>query len=68
MKDDLVSLLRDRGEKLYRIDFYKRKLDQASIRPLDIKTLDDFKKIPFTSSSEVLGELKRKPSVCSLSK
>lgn len=38
MKDDLVSLLRDRVEKLYRMDFYKRKLDQASIRPSDIKT------------------------------
>jgi phenylacetate-CoA ligase len=36
------------------------------MKPSDIKTLDDFKKIPFTTSSEYLRELKRRPSECSL--
>ena len=66
MSEDLMKLLRDQVEKLYRMGFYKGKLEQAGIKPSDIKTLDDFKKIPFTSGSELLGELRRRPSECSL--
>jgi len=66
MKGELVRLLRDQVEKVYRMDFYKRKLDQAGVNPFDIKTLDDFKNIPFTTRSEYLTELKKRPSECSL--
>jgi len=61
-----IGLLRRQIEKLYQLRFYKNKLDEAGIKPSRIKTFDDFKKIPFTSSSEILEELKKKPSECSL--
>jgi phenylacetate-CoA ligase len=66
MDEKVATILADQLDKLYSIDFYKRKLDQAGVKPSDIKTLDDFKKIPFTTSSEYLAELKRRPSECSL--
>ncbi len=40
-------------QKLYDIDFYKKKFDKAGINPSDIKTVNDFKRIPFTKSSVV---------------
>jgi phenylacetate-CoA ligase len=66
MDEKVAIILADQLQKLYSTDFYKRKLDQAGVKPSDIKTLDDFKKIPFTTSSEYLTELKRRPSECSL--
>jgi len=61
-----VNLLKEQIKKLYRLNFYKKKLDRAGIKPSGIKTLDDFRKIPFTSSAEILEELKKRPSECSL--
>ncbi len=61
-----IKDLREQIKKLYRLNFYKKKLDQAGIKPSGIKTLDDFRKIPFTSSSEFLEELKKRSSECSL--
>jgi phenylacetate-CoA ligase len=61
-----IKDLRGQITKLYRLNFYKRKLDQARITPSQIRTLDDFRKIPFTSSSEIVEELRKKPSECSL--
>jgi len=58
--------LKRQVEKLYKMDFYKKKFDQAGITPPEIKTIDDFRKIPFTHSSELLEELKKRPSECSL--
>jgi phenylacetate-CoA ligase len=64
--NEKMNLLRRQIAKLYQLRFYKKKLDQAGIKPSGIKTLDDFRKIPFTSSSEILEELKKRPSECSL--
>src|SRR3990172_10326954 len=61
-----IKDLRGQITKLYGLNFYKRKLDQARITPSQIRTLDDFRKIPFTSSSEIVEELRKKPSECSL--
>jgi len=61
-----INLLRRQIRKLYGLNFYKNKLDQARIKPSQIRTLADFRKIPFTSSSEMLEELKKRPSECSL--
>jgi len=61
-----IKDLRAQITKLYQLNFYKDKLEEAGIRPSGIKTLDDFRRIPFTSSSEILEELKKKPSGCSL--
>jgi len=61
-----IEELREQIKKLYRLNFYKNKLDQAGIKPSRIKTIRDFRKIPFTSTSEILEELRKKPSDCSL--
>ena len=61
-----IDDLKEQVEKLYRLDFYRNKLDQAGITPSDIRTFDDFRKIPFTQSSEFLKELKKNPAECSL--
>ncbi|WP_340818783.1 phenylacetate--CoA ligase [Methanolobus sp. WCC4] len=34
-------------------DFYKERFDEAGVRPEDIKTLDDLKKLPFTYKSDL---------------
>jgi phenylacetate-CoA ligase len=61
-----IKNLREQIKKLYRLNFYKNKLDQVRIKPSQIQTLNDFRKIPFTSSAEMLEELRKKPSECSL--
>ena len=43
-----IKDLKEQIKKLYRLNFYKKNLDQAGIKPSRIKTLDDFRKIPFT--------------------
>jgi phenylacetate-CoA ligase len=64
--EERIDELKEQIEKLYRLGFYKNKLDQVRIKPTDIQTIDDFKKVPFTLSSEILKELKKKPSQCHL--
>jgi phenylacetate-CoA ligase len=61
-----IKDLREQIKKIYRLNFYKNKLDQDGIKPSRIKTLDDFRRIPFTSSSEILEELRKRPAECSL--
>lgn len=34
-------------------DFYRRKFDEAGVRPEDINTLDDLKKLPFTTAQDL---------------
>jgi phenylacetate-CoA ligase len=63
---EMIEVVNKQVKKLYRIDFYRKKLDRAGVKPSSIKTIDDFRKIPFTSSSELLEELKKRPSECSL--
>ena len=58
--------LKNQVQKLYSLDFYKNKFNAAGIKPSDIRTVNDFKKIPFTKSPEILEELKKRPSECSL--
>src|SRR4030042_1819080 len=64
--DERIKILRKQVERLYGLNFYKNKLEQARIKPSRIKTLRDFRKIPFTSISEILEKVKKKPSECSL--
>ena len=40
---------------------YKKKYDQAGIKPSDIKTLSDISRVPFTVKEELLESQKRKP-------
>ncbi|CAN2041076.1 phenylacetate-CoA ligase [Candidatus Magnetomoraceae bacterium gMMP-15] len=41
-------------ERVYAtVPFYKQKFDEAGIKPLDIKSLDDMKRIPFTTKQDL---------------
>jgi phenylacetate-CoA ligase len=61
-----IEAIRDQVARLYRIEFYRKKLDGAGIRPSDLRTFEDFRRIPLTGNSEILDELKKRPSQCSL--
>ena len=57
-RDELVQyqldLLRKQMAYLYeRSPMYRRKFDQAGVRPEQIKTLDDVQRIPFTTKDEL---------------
>ncbi len=41
--------------------FYRRKLDQAGVRPGDIQTLDDIRRLPFTTKEELLSDQHTSP-------
>ncbi|MEW5913940.1 MAG: AMP-binding protein [Thermodesulfobacteriota bacterium] len=62
----VLGLLQAQIDKLYRTEFYRRKLEAASLKPADIKTTADFARIPFTTSAEFQAEIRKKPSQCSL--
>ena len=36
------------------VDFYRRKFDEAGLTPDDIKTLDDLRKVPFTTRKDLM--------------
>jgi phenylacetate-CoA ligase len=36
------------------VDFYRKKFDEAGVTPDDIKTLDDLKRIPFTTRKDLI--------------
>jgi phenylacetate-CoA ligase len=40
--------------------FYRKKYDKAGIKPADIKTLDDIRKVPFSSKEELRGAQENK--------
>jgi phenylacetate-CoA ligase len=44
-----------------RSPMYKKKYDQAGIKPSDIKTLSDISRVPFTVKEELLESQKRNP-------
>jgi len=62
MGESILPILRKQVEYIYTIKFYKEKMDRAGVRPNDIKTLDDFTQLPFTSPVEMISELKKSPS------
>jgi len=48
--EKLVSLV----EKLYnKVPFYKQKMDEKQVKPTDIKSIDDIKKLPFTTKDDM---------------
>ena len=54
MKQHQIESLKRVVELVYnKVPFYKKKFDQANIKPEDIKTLEDIKKIPFTTKYEL---------------
>ena len=54
MRQHQIESLRRVVELVYnKVPFYKKKLDQANVKPEDIKTLEDIQKIPFTTKYEL---------------
>ena len=45
---------------LYTLDFYRKKMDAAGLKPEDIGSVEDFGHIPFTERPEFLREMNRK--------
>ena len=46
--------LKDLVAKLYnRVDFYRKKMDAAGVKPSDINTLEDISKLPFTTKDDL---------------
>ena len=66
MIKEVIEPLRAQLKRLNQMAFYKQKLENAGIHPSDIGALDDFQKIPFTTTSELMKELRKKPSESSL--
>lgn len=49
-----LERLRSTVERCYnKVPHYRRKLDEAGIKPEDIKTLDDIRRIPFTEKDDL---------------
>jgi phenylacetate-CoA ligase len=56
--EDLKGLQSERLQKMIKYiyessSFYKKKLDEAGIKPGDIRTIDDIKKLPFTTKEDM---------------
>ena len=48
-----LEKLRQTAAYIYeRVEPYQQKMDRAGVKPGDIRTLDDLKKLPFTYKSE----------------
>lgn len=49
MQELQLSRLKGTVERVYNnVPFYKEKLDELGIKPSDIKTIEDVRKLPFT--------------------
>jgi len=57
-REDLRALQLERlqtvVERVYHlVPFYRRRLDEAGVKPEDIRTLDDLKRLPFTTKQDI---------------
>ena len=49
-----LSRLRETVERVYnRVPLYKERMDSAGVRPEDVKTLDDLRRLPFTVKQDL---------------
>ncbi|WP_025270268.1 phenylacetate--CoA ligase family protein [Hippea sp. KM1] len=49
-----LKSLRNTVERVYNlVPFYKKKFDEAGVKPDDVKTLDDLKRLPFTTKQDL---------------
>ena len=62
----VIDQLQAQLKYLDTLDFYRRKFQQASVDIGDVKSLEDFQKLPFTTSKEFQAEIQTPPSECSL--
>jgi len=49
-----LKRLKETVERVYHlVPFYRKKFDEAGVKPSDIKTLDDLQKLPFTTKQDL---------------
>ncbi len=49
-----LKRLKNTLERVYNlVDFYRKKLDEAGVKPDDVKSLDDLKRLPFTTKQDL---------------
>ena len=61
-KEFQEKLMREFCEYAYNnTKYYHDKFDEAGIKPIDIKTLDDFNKVPLIQKSELVEIQKARP-------
>lgn len=58
-REELLELQEERlqivvNQAYSNVDFYRRKFDEAELSPDDIKTLDDLRRIPFTTRKDLM--------------
>ena len=54
MRQHQIQSLRNLVEMVYnQVPFYKKKFDDAGVKPEDIKTLEDIQKLPFTTKNDM---------------
>ena len=58
-RNELLELQNERfqivvNQAYSNVDFYRKKFDEAGLNPEDIKTLEDLKKIPFTTRKDLI--------------
>jgi len=53
MNNDLVAKLRKQLTRVTKLDFYRDKYRKAGIDHRDLKTMDDFRQIPYTDSKDI---------------
>jgi len=58
---DVLKRLKAQLIKNYNHPFYRRKFDEVGLKPEDIKTLDDFRKLPFMTRDEIIQQFLDNP-------
>lgn len=48
-----LKRLKDTVQRAYKIPFYRRRFKEMNLKPDDIKTLDDIRKLPFTTKNDL---------------
>lgn len=66
MNQTTWHLLKGQMERLCAMNFYRQKFERAGLKPSDVRGPEDWARVPFTHTDEILSELKRPPSECSL--
>ena len=57
-REELKALQRNRlkavvGRVYHLVPFYRRRLDEAGVKPEDLRTLDDLERLPFTTKQDI---------------
>jgi phenylacetate-CoA ligase len=57
----MLDLLRRQLARNYQHPFYRKKFDEANVKPEDIRTLEDFQRLPFTTREDLQAAFESDP-------